>query len=214
MRFIFYCTNCGFTGSDEEHMRTTPAKCPDCGKILSDTSLRHSDWSLMTRADKDALKQKWRKELNNNAKYDNNAKYAIQGARGRSILVYEDKCIISVEPGFGSLITGNALDGAKTIYYCDVISVQFKADGFTLGYMQLETASSSMNNRSSNFFNENTFTFNKLTPEIDDMYTYVKKRVEEYKTAKQAPVITAAPSPADEIRKYKDLLDSGILTQE
>lgn len=74
-------------------------------------------------------------------------KFQIKGARGRFLLVYEDKCIISTKAGIGSFITGNVSDGDKDIYYSDVIGIQYKKPGIQLGYLQLETSSAMMNNK-------------------------------------------------------------------
>lgn len=57
------------------------------------------------------------------------------------------------------MLTNNATDGEKTMYYSDCIEVQFKRSKFAIGYLQLETASSIGNNKGSNFFAENSFTF-------------------------------------------------------
>lgn len=144
------------------------------------------------------------------------AVYSIDGVRGRHIEVYEDKCVISTKAGLGSFLTGNISDGEKTIYYMDCIGVQFKRSGFQIGYLQLETASGLMNNRNSNFFNENSFTFDttKVSNEkMEEVAAYVKKKVEEAKAAKNAPVQVAI-SPADELKKFKELLDMGIISQE
>ena len=40
---------------------------------------------------------------------------------------------------------------------------------------------------------------------------YVKNRVDYYKNAKNAPVV--AVTPANEIKKYKELLDMGVISQ-
>ena len=141
--------------------------------------------------------------------------YEIEGVRGRSIKIYKDKVIINVKTGIGSLITGNATDGEKTIYYRDVIGVQFKKSGVAIGYLQLETASTSMNNRNNNFFNENSFTFDttKVSNEkMEEVASYVKKQVETYKN--MGAVQVNSFSAADEIKKYKELLDIGAITQE
>ena len=144
--------------------------------------------------------------------------YTIDGVRGRHIDIYKDKVVITVKVTLGSLITHNATDGEKTIYYSDCIGVQFKQSKFAIGYLQFETASSSGNNKSSNFFGENSFTFdttvisNERMIEVAD---YVKSRVDAVKTGKTAAVPTNnAVSVADELLKFKQLLDMGVLTQE
>lgn len=80
--------------------------------------------------------------------------YDLNGCRGRSLRVYENKCVFKVSITIGSILTKNATDGEKTIYYSDVIGVQFKPSGLAIGYLQLETASSAGNNKSDNFFNK------------------------------------------------------------
>lgn len=143
--------------------------------------------------------------------------YDIKGARGRYLKVYEDKCIIGTKAGVASFLTGNGSDGEKTIYYSDVLGVQFKRSGLQLGYLQLETSSGMMNNRGDNFFNENSFTFDgDLDIRMEEVSTYVKKRVDEAKRSKGAPIVTqtVAVSSADELKKFKELLDAGIITQD
>ena len=158
--------------------------------------------------------------------------YDIKGVRGRTMRVYEDRAVIKTEAGVGTFLLGNASDGEKTIYYMDCIGVQFKESGLQIGYLQLETASTLMNNKSNNFFNENSFTFdlsvttNEFMSEVAD---YVRSRVAAAKSGYGQPVvpapapapIPAAPTPqssaisaADELIKFKELLDMGILTQE
>lgn len=147
--------------------------------------------------------------------------YSIEGVRGRHLDVYSDKCIITVKPGFGSLITGNISDGEKTIYYVDCIGVQYKKSGLLIGYLQLETASSMMNNKSDNHFNENTFTYDTSAisyEKMEEVANYIKKQIDAIKVAKThqtetAPVVNSA-SVADEILKFKQLLDMGVISQE
>lgn len=141
--------------------------------------------------------------------------YDIEGVRGRHISVFEDRVVLKTTANLGSFITGNASDGEKTIYYMDCIGVQFKESGLQIGYLQLETASGLMNRKANNFFNENSFTFDttKVTNEkMREVAEYIKQRVDHYKRQKSAPA--AAPSAADEILKFKGLLDSGVITQE
>lgn len=111
---------------------------------------------------------------------------ALEGARGRSIRIYDNKCEIRTGVTVGSLVTGNATDGYKTIFYIDCTGVQFKPSGLAIGYLQLETSSMQVNNQNSNFFSENTFTFEagayKITNALmQEVYNYICTRIEGYK---------------------------------
>lgn len=119
----------------------------------------------------------------------------INGARGRSIEIYDNKCVIKTDVTLGSIITHNATDGEKTIFYIDITGVQFKESGITLGYLQLETPSMQMNNKDSNFFSENTFTFDNDNEYIRRVYEFIIARIEGYKYG----TIDDAPT---EISKY------------
>lgn len=69
-----------------------------------------------------------------------------------------------------------------------------------------------MNNLESNFFNENTFTFDMSTitnEEMIEIKKYIDKQLEIIKSTENQPI-----SSADEIRKFKALLDDQIITQE
>lgn len=143
-------------------------------------------------------------------------KYELHGSRGRVLEVYQDKCIITTNVTLGSIVTGTMSDGEKTIYYVDCVGVQFKRKGVTLGYLQLETAGSTVSRKGGNFFNENTFTYGDdfiTDEEIEEVYQYIKQRIEECKNNKNMPV-SSFTSGADEIKKFKELLDLGIITQE
>lgn len=143
--------------------------------------------------------------------------YSINGVRGRHIDVFDNKCIITTKVTLGSIIAHNATDGAKTIYYADVVGVQFKEPGITIGYLQLETPGLTMNNAASNFFNENSFTFDTsviTTEKMREIAAYIEDRVQEIKHPKQVVTAPAQFSVADELLKFKQLLDMGAITQE
>lgn len=145
--------------------------------------------------------------------------YTIDGVRGRHIDIYTDKVVITTKVTIGSLLTHNATDGEKTIYYSDCIGVQFKQSKFAIGYLQLETASSNGNNKSSNFFAENSFTFDTTVISNDRMIEvadYVKSRLDAVKKGGTAAASTNNNnmSVADELLKLKQLLDMGVLSQE
>lgn len=143
--------------------------------------------------------------------------YDLQGVRGRYMKVYEDKAVLGVKANLGSLITGNYSDGEKMIYYADCIGVQFKESGLQIGYLQLETASGIMNKGQNNFFNENTFTYDtsvQTNEKMNEVADYIRSKVAQAKNgAKQQTVINEV-SAADELKKFKELLDMGVITQE
>lgn len=85
--------------------------------------------------------------------------FTIKGNRGRTLTVCKNKCIIKTDVTVGSVLTGNATDGEKVIFFKHCSGLQFKEFGLTIGYLQFETPSMQMNNQNSNFFSENTFTF-------------------------------------------------------
>ena len=74
-----------------------------------------------------------------------------------------------------------------------------------------------MNNSKDNFFNENTFTYqqdaqgNPDNEEMQEVIDYVTKQIALFK---KVPLDNTLFSAADEIRKYKDLLDNGAITIE
>ncbi|MBQ7203263.1 MAG: SHOCT domain-containing protein [Eubacterium sp.] len=151
----------------------------------------------------------------------NGALYSIDGVRGRHIDIFDDKCIITTKVTIGSILTHNATDGSKTIYYADVVGVQFKEPGITIGYLQLETPGLTMNNAASNFFNENSFTFDTTviaTDKMKEIAAFIESKVQEIKHSKaqqQAQAVNTTPfSVADELLKFKQLLDMGAITQE
>ena len=146
--------------------------------------------------------------------------YNIGGVRGRWIKIYPNRCIITTSITIGSILTRNASDGEKTIYFIDCVGVQFKKAGLQIGYLQFETASSATNNRADNFFNENSFTFDTKTvsnEKMQEVADYVRKQIAEIKAAKIAPqntTVVQQTSAADELKKFKELLDMGVINQE
>lgn len=124
---------------------------------------------------------------------------SLNGVRGRSIKVYDNKCIIRTDVTIGSVITHNATDGTKVIFYKDCTGIQFKESSMTIGYLQVETPSMQMNNQASNFFSENTFTFDTNAADSVDnatmreVFTYIVNRVEGYKYDDEALLMADLP---------------------
>lgn len=198
MKTIYLCENCysawGGDGSD--------TKCPKCGAMIYDTGITQEEWRSKTEEEKSKIKDDFKKraievkearektisEIKKSSNYTSSSAVktpilSIDGSRGRRIDIYTFKCVIKTSVTIGSVITRNATDGEKTIYFSDVSAVQFKEPGLTLGYLQLETAGASMNNLASNFFNENTFTFEgeEATEAAREAYKLIIEILDEYK---------------------------------
>ena len=110
----------------------------------------------------------------------------LNGVRGRNLKVYDTKIVITTKISVGSVLTGNSTDGTKTIYLCDVVGVQFKKSGNMIGFIQFETSSLQMDNKSDNFSSENTFTYEKGKNGITNglmeyVYNFICDRIEEIK---------------------------------
>ena len=140
-------------------------------------------------------------------------KYFVDLLRS-TLHVYEDYCEISGKAG-----TLNRTKGTKKLYYSDLTSVQFKLPGaFFAGYIQFEYPGSDTTNKSP-YESENAVVFNKRdnVKLMEEIYKFVEKRIAEEKQAKRASagtVLQQAASPAEEVKKMKELLDMGIITQE
>ena len=132
-----------------------------------------------------------------------------------TLTVYEDHCVITGKKNLLGVIVGRALNGSKEFYYTDITSVQYKkASSLINGFIQFEYAGSHSGQQ--NFGNENSFIIVKGKTDIEQCekaYQYIKERVSFYKQQKNNPTITTI-SPAEELKKFKELLDCGIITQE
>lgn len=209
MADYWYCPKCDYKN------KSSSKTCLSCGystyRTLKPEEKPKSAFNYDYSKEKTDTVNKATKEVSQKAIY------SLEGVRGRYMEVYDNRVVISTKATLGSLITGNISDGEKTIYYVDCIGVQFKKSDFQIGYIQLETASALMNNKSSNFFNENSFTFDtsvQTNEKMEEVANYIKKRVDEIKSSKNAPAVVSQVSAADEIKKFKELLDMGVITQE
>lgn len=73
MRYIFYCPNCNFTGSDIEAKAYNPNKCPECKHILKYTGLPLDEWRAKSQEEKELWKNKWSEDsLKLNQKFNLN----------------------------------------------------------------------------------------------------------------------------------------------
>lgn len=138
--------------------------------------------------------------------------YHLKGMNGQ-LDVYEDKVIIKKSKSFSFVMGGI---GDKTIPIDTIQSIQFYEANFArFGYIQfgilgaIEAKGGSLNAA----YDENSVTFekkyNNYAREIKD---YLENKIMVLHSAKNTE--KESISTADEIMKYKQLLDSGVLTEQ
>ena len=147
-------------------------------------------------------------------------KYCIVNNTGKVLDVYENKVVFTSTQSTSTLVTGlvfgsSVTQGEKTIYYKDATGVQYKPSTVLDGYIQVETASGNMTSSSSQYSGENSIQFSgkQRNEEAEIIVAYIKSRIEEIKNAPAGGVVQQL-SPADELKKHKELLDMGVITQE
>lgn len=146
--------------------------------------------------------------------------YEINGNMGTTLKVYETYCTISMTNGGKALLfkgIQGAMAGEKKFFYSDITGTQFKNLGMTTGYLQFEfPGANSINAMKS----ENSFTFSatigtskhkELKEKMQEVADFIKEKIHNNKN--NSDVISGG-SVADELLKFKQLLDSGIISQE
>lgn len=136
--------------------------------------------------------------------------FELKGVNGQ-LELYSDKIIIK-RKGVLSKMTQGFFKGDKTIYLDQISGIQVKPGTiFTNGYIQF-TVPGGIESKKGLFdatTDENTVFFKKKDNEL---VNNIKIKIEELKSVSKSPA--GQLSAADEIRKYKELLDSGIISSE
>ena len=147
-------------------------------------------------------------------------KYCIINNLGKILDVYDNKVVFSSTKSTSTLVTGlvfgtSVTQGEKTIYYKDAIGVQYKPSSIADGYIQVETAAGGVTSSSSQYGGENSIQFSgkERNAEAETIVNFIKNKIEEIKNAPVGGVVQQV-SPAEELKKFKELLDAGIITQE
>ena len=140
--------------------------------------------------------------------------FLFEGFSGDNLYVYEDRIVIQHKGLLNVMAMG--VHGDKTIFYRDLGSVQFKKCGCMPGQIQFSVVGGreSTGGYVAGTQDENTITFSdrNKNDEAEKITEYILKRMREVKETSSATV--SAPSSADEIKKFKELLDMGIITHE
>ena len=147
-------------------------------------------------------------------------KYCIINNTGKILDVYDNKVVFSSTKSTSTLVTGlvfgtSVTQGEKTIYYKDAVGVQYKPSSIADGYIQIETAAGGVTSSSSQYGGENSIQFSgkERNTEAEIIVDFIKRKIEEIKNAPVGGVVQQV-SPAEELKKFKELLDADIITQE
>jgi hypothetical protein len=141
------------------------------------------------------------------------------------IYVYEDRVVISRKSVMGFVTQG--IRGDRTFHYEDISSIDYKRPSLLAnGYLQVIIAGTPHTNARVGLLassresaaDANTVilrAFNRETPQIaDEIYNLILSKMAEARKRSSSFTTSESVSTTDEIRKYKALLDEGIISQE
>lgn len=139
-------------------------------------------------------------------------KFYLKGVNGQ-LTIYEDRVIIERGGALGFLTQG--LAGAKTIPMDSIMSVQFKEGNmWTNGFIQFgimggKEARGGVFNATQD---ENTVMIKAAT---NDDARAIKDYIESIilNRSKNKETVIQQASPAEELKKFKELLDMGVISQ-
>lgn len=139
-------------------------------------------------------------------------KYTLEGDNGQ-LYVYENKVEITRKGVLAFAFQG--LKGTKTIPISEIKSIQVKKGGFVQGYIQFGVAGGVENRKGAEDAtrDENTVTFSRPQNGLVEEIKHYIENIMLNQTNNQNTVVQQT-SAADEILKFKQLLDAGIITQE
>lgn len=144
--------------------------------------------------------------------------YKLTAHTGSYIEVYEDYLVIA-HMGTGAIANTmrGGVTGGKRINYTDLTSIQFKEPGgAAVGFIQVIYPGSIENKGGvlDMINDENSVPVMPCDTEYArELVNYIERRKVEIKN-QPASASSPALSAADEILKFKNLLDSGVITQE
>ena len=147
-------------------------------------------------------------------------KYCLVNNLGKILDVYDNKVVFTSTQSTSTIVTGlvfgsSVTQGEKTIYFKDAIGVQYKPSSIADGYIQVETAAGGVSTSNSQYSGENAIQFSgkKSNEEAEIIVTFIRTQIENIKNAPAGGVVQQL-SPAEELKKFKELLDLGVISQE
>lgn len=146
----------------------------------------------------------------------------LKGTNG-TITAYDDRAIIS-RKGFLAWAT-QGFKGDKVYFYTQLSGIEYRKPGLINGYIKFITAGTKETNAKVNLFtsskesveDENTVILKAFNPNIpkqsEQLYNLLIKKINEAKTPNLSTHETSN-SKADELLKFKHLLDMGAITKQ
>lgn len=140
-------------------------------------------------------------------------RFVFNGYNGQ-LYVYEKKIVIKRKGILPALYQG--LKGEKTIPMSEIKSIQVKKAGLTSGFIQFGISGAIENQHGAKAakYDENSISFSNLNlnKEVEQIKAYIERLIVEAKNRQQ--IVQSTFSSADELLKYKSLLDDGVITQD
>lgn len=134
----------------------------------------------------------------------------LKGVNGQ-LELYQDKVILK-RKGAVAKLTQGFFKGDKTIYIKQITGIQVKpGSAFTNGYIQFTISGGNESTRGilKATQDENSLMFEKKN---NDLVAEIKMKIEEIMGSNETKNYSS--SSADEILKYKELLDMGVITKD
>ena len=136
----------------------------------------------------------------------------LNGVNGQ-LELYLNKVVIK-RKGVLAKMTQGFFKGDKEIYIKQLSGIQVKmGTSLTNGYIQFTLAGGNENTKGllNATQDENSLVFSKKDNKTVNL---IKGKIEDFMSAGSNPKISDASSAVDEIKKFKELFDAGILTEE
>ena len=147
-----------------------------------------------------------------------NCKYELQAHTGTSLEVYDTYLVLHfMETGaIVANIAKGGTNGGKRINFADLTAIQFKEPaGMSVGFIQFAFPGS-VENKNGVFAAINDENSIPVSPQNLALAREIVEFIENRRSELRAPQTTVVQqaSAADELKKFKELLDSGIISQE
>ncbi|MDE6373454.1 MAG: SHOCT domain-containing protein, partial [Clostridia bacterium] len=148
------------------------------------------------------------------------SKFHLRAHTGTSLKVFDDYLLINFLPinSIFSNIANGGGRGDKRINFIDITSIQFRTPaGITAGYIQFAYPGSTEIKGGINeaLNDENSVPIQyHLADKAREIVEYIEQRRSELRKGTNSPTLINQLSNADELLKFKQLLDENIITQE